>query len=92
MKTSWDAIVVGSGIGGLAAGAALSTCGKRVLILERHAQPGGLTQSFQRRGWRFNVGVHYLGGFGPGEANRRLLDHLAGRCRSRRHAPHWSPR
>ena len=78
MKTSWDAIVVGSGIGGLAAGAALSTCGKRVLLLERHAQPGGLTQSFQRRGWRFNVGVHYLGGFGPGETNRRLLDHLSG--------------
>jgi phytoene dehydrogenase-like protein len=78
MNKAWDAIVVGSGIGGLAAAAALSTCGKRVLVLERHAQPGGLTQSFQRQGWRFNVGVHYLGGFGPGEANRRLLDHLSG--------------
>lgn len=78
MNTSWDAIVVGSGIGGLAAAGALSTCGRRVLVLERHAQPGGLTQTFQRQGWRFNVGVHYLGGFGPGETNRRLLDHLAG--------------
>jgi all-trans-retinol 13,14-reductase len=78
MNSSWDAIVIGSGIGGLAAAAALSTCGKRVLVLERHAQPGGLTQTFQRQGWRFNVGVHYLGGFGPGEPNRRLLDHLAG--------------
>jgi all-trans-retinol 13,14-reductase len=78
MQTSWDAVVVGSGIGGLAAAAALSTCGKRVLVLERHAQPGGLTQTFQRQGWRFNVGVHYLGGFGPAETNRRVLDHIAG--------------
>ncbi len=78
MNESWDAIVVGSGIGGLAAAAALSTCGRRVLVLERHAQPGGLTQTFQRQGWRFNVGMHYLGGFGPGETNRRVLDHLAG--------------
>jgi all-trans-retinol 13,14-reductase len=78
MDSSWDAVVIGSGIGGLAAGAALATCGRRVLVLERHAQAGGLTQTFERHGWRFNVGVHYLGGFGPGEPNRRLLDHLAG--------------
>lgn len=78
MEKSWDAIVIGSGIGGLAAAAALATCGKRVLVLERHAQPGGLTQTFERQGWRFNVGVHYLGGFGPGEINRRVLDHLSG--------------
>ncbi len=78
MNKPWDAIVIGSGIGGLAAAAALATCGRRVLVLERHAQPGGLTQTFQRQGWRFNVGLHYLGGFGPGETNLRLLDHLAG--------------
>jgi len=78
MSNPWDAIVIGSGIGGLAAAAALATCRKRVLVLERHGQPGGLTQTFERQGWRFNVGVHYLGGFGPGETNRRLLDHLAG--------------
>ena len=78
MGNPWDAIVIGSGIGGLAAAAALATCRKRVLVLERHGQPGGLTQTFERQGWHFNVGVHYLGGFGPGETNRRLLDHLAG--------------
>jgi phytoene dehydrogenase-like protein len=78
MDKAWDAVVIGSGIGGLAAAAALATRGKQVLVLERHAQAGGLTQTFERQGWRFNVGVHYLGGFGPGEANRRLLDHLCG--------------
>jgi len=62
--SQWDAIVVGSGIGGLAAAAALSRQGKRVLVLERHTQLGGLTQTFERNGFRFNVGVHYIGGAG----------------------------
>ena len=78
MSIKPEIIVIGSGIGGLAAAAALATAGRKVLVLERHAQPGGLTQTFERQGWRFNVGVHYLGGFGPGEANRRVLDHLSG--------------
>ena len=78
MDRPWDAVVIGSGIGGLAAAAALATCGKRVLVLERHWQAGGLTQSFEHKGWRFHVGLHYLGGFGPGEVNRRVLDHLSG--------------
>jgi all-trans-retinol 13,14-reductase len=78
MDKAWDAVVIGSGIGGLAAAAALATCGKRVLVLERHRQAGGLTQTFERQGWRFNIGLHYLGGFGPGEINRRVLDHLSG--------------
>lgn len=74
----FDAIVIGSGIGGLAAAAALASIGKRVLVLERHTQAGGLTQTFERNGFRFNVGVHYLGGFGEHGLNRRLFERLAG--------------
>lgn len=73
-----DAIVIGSGIGGLAAAAALATQGRRVLVLERHTHAGGLTQTFERDGFRFNIGVHYLGGFGPGSLNRRIFDLLGG--------------
>lgn len=75
---AFDAIVIGSGIGGLGAGAALASVGKRALLLERHTQPGGLTQTFERAGFRFSVGVHYLGGFGEQGINRRLFDRLAG--------------
>jgi all-trans-retinol 13,14-reductase len=65
MDTRWDAIVVGSGIGGLAAAAALGKHGQRVLVLEQHTVPGGQTQTFQRRQWTFATGVHYIGGVGP---------------------------
>ena len=62
--SQWDVIVIGSGIGGLSAAAALAREGKRVLVVERHTQLGGLTQTFERNGYRFNVGVHYIGGAG----------------------------
>jgi all-trans-retinol 13,14-reductase len=76
----WDAIVVGSGIGGLAAAAALGKRGKRVLLLEQHRVPGGQTQTFRRQGWEFPTGVHYLAGVGPHPGPEgqfgRLLDWL----------------
>src|SRR6187402_1672217 len=73
----FDTIVIGSGIGGLGAAAALAKCGQRVLVLERHFELGGLTQTFRRGDYQFATGVHYLGGVGeePGEQNQvgRLL-------------------
>jgi len=39
--THWDAVVIGSGMGGMAAAAALSKVGRKVLLLEqyqRHCQ------------------------------------------------------
>lgn len=73
----WDAIVIGSGIGGLGAAAALARRGWRVLVLEQHTVAGGLTQTFRRGDWIFAPGVHYIGGVGPqpGAAGRfgRLL-------------------
>ncbi len=60
----WDTIVLGSGIGGLTAAAALARCGQRVLVLEQHSVAGGLTQTFQRHAWTFATGVHYVSGVG----------------------------
>jgi all-trans-retinol 13,14-reductase len=61
----WDAIVVGSGIGGLATAAALARRQRRVPLLAQHSVAGGLTQTFQRQGWSFAQGVHYIAGVGP---------------------------
>lgn len=72
------AIVIGSGIGGLACAAALARCGKSVLLLERQNTAGGLTQSFSRSGFRWDVGLHYLGEMGPGGEARPVIDWLSG--------------
>ncbi|HEX2531773.1 MAG TPA: NAD(P)/FAD-dependent oxidoreductase, partial [Burkholderiaceae bacterium] len=76
-RTKWDAIVIGSGIGGLACAAALTRVGQRVLLLEKHSVPGGLTQTFSRNGFTWDVGVHYLGDMGPQGAVRAVLDWLS---------------
>jgi len=75
----WDAIVIGSGIGGLAAAALLSKhAGKRVLVLERHYTAGGYTHAFRRPGYQWDVGVHYIGQVhDPSSPLRALFDHLS---------------
>jgi all-trans-retinol 13,14-reductase len=57
----FDAIVVGSGAGGLTSAAMLAAEGWRVLVLERHAVAGGCTQVFRRNGFEWDAGLHYMG-------------------------------
>ena len=57
----FDAIVIGSGAGGLTSAALLALEGQRVLVLERHAVPGGCLQVFKRNGYEWDVGLHYMG-------------------------------
>jgi all-trans-retinol 13,14-reductase len=57
----WEAVVIGSGIGGLTAAALLAQSGRRVLVLERHYVAGGFTHTFDRKGYRWDVGIHYVG-------------------------------
>ena len=74
----WDAIVIGSGIGGLTTAALLARhAGKRVLVLERHYVAGGFTHAFHRPGYEWDVGVHYVGQLqNPASPVRAALDHL----------------
>jgi len=57
----YDVIMIGSGLGGMSAAAFLAKEGKRVLILESHYEPGGFTHTFKRKGYEWDVGVHYVG-------------------------------
>ncbi|MCP3957601.1 MAG: NAD(P)/FAD-dependent oxidoreductase [bacterium] len=74
----FDAIVIGSGMGGLATAALLARHGgKRVLVLEKHYMPGGFTHVFRRKGYEWDVGLHYIGRVQDRRAyTRRLFDHL----------------
>lgn len=57
----YDTIFVGSGMGCLAAAACLARDGQKVLVLERHYTAGGYTHVFKRRGYEWDVGIHYIG-------------------------------
>jgi all-trans-retinol 13,14-reductase len=72
----WDTIVIGSGIGGLAAAVALARTGQRVLVVEQHYLPGGWSHSFTLEGHSFSPGVHYVGELEEGRGLRRVLEGL----------------
>lgn len=72
-----DAIVIGSGSGGLIAALALARAGRRVVVFERHYLPGGYSQSFSLEGFTFSPGIHYVGHLGSGGgALRRIYEGL----------------
>ncbi len=79
LDDEWDAIVVGSGMGGLTTAVMLAKhASKRVLVLERHYTAGGFTHTFHRPGFEWDVGLHYIGQMRQGEAVRKAFDHVTG--------------
>ncbi|MFC5865487.1 phytoene desaturase family protein [Acidicapsa dinghuensis] len=77
LEEAWDAIIIGSGIGGLTAAVLLAVhAGKRALVLERHYEAGGFTHTFNRPGYEWDVGLHYIGQMDSGSNVRRAFDHV----------------
>ena len=72
----YDAIVIGSGMGGLTTAALLSELGWQVCVLEQHYTAGGYTHSYERNGYEWDVGVHYIGDVGTRTRTRRMFDFL----------------
>jgi len=72
----YDALVIGSGMGGLTVAALLSEIGRRVAVLEQHYTAGGATHSYERAGYEWDVGVHYIGDMGAKTSVRRMMDFL----------------
>jgi all-trans-retinol 13,14-reductase len=72
----FDAIVIGSGAGGLATAICLAKTGQKVLVLEQHYVPGGWCHSFHLNGQRFSPGVHYIGLLDEGQSTNNLYKGL----------------
>ena len=73
----FDVIFIGSGMGCQAAAAVLAKAGKRVLVLERHYTAGGYTHVFKRRGYEWDVGIHYIGEVSrENSVLRKLFDYI----------------
>ncbi len=72
----YDAIIIGSGAGGLSAALCLARAGQQVLVLEQHDVPGGWCHSFYLQGQRFSPGVHYIGLLDKGESTSKLYEGL----------------
>ncbi len=60
-QKKYDAILIGSGIGSLTTAALMAHVGKKVLVLESHYTAGGFTHTFSRKGYEWDVGLHYVG-------------------------------
>jgi len=73
MAATRKAVVIGSGAGGLAAAAYLAKGGAQVTLLERAPVIGGYINSFNRKGYCFDPGVHYVGECRPGQGIHRVF-------------------
>ncbi len=75
MAAHYDAIVLGSGIGGLTTAVFLAKVRRqRVLVLEQHNIIGGFTHTFRRGKYEWDTGLHYVGNMGPNDFPRRVMD------------------
>ena len=73
-----DAIIIGSGIGGLCTGALLALKGWVVHIYEQHYELGGCLHCFKSKGYEFDTGLHYIGDLLPNSGARQIFDKIAG--------------
>ena len=72
----YDAIVIGSGIGGLSVASLLAQAKKKVLLLEQHNVAGGCCHTFMSGGYEFATGIHYIGEMHEGSELKDDLDAL----------------
>lgn len=76
-NSTFDVIVIGSGIGGLVTATQLAAKGAKVLVLEKYLIPGGSAGYFQRQEYCFDVGASMIFGFGQKGTTNLLTRALA---------------
>lgn len=68
----FDAITIGSDVGGLSIAICLARAGQKVLMLERHYVSGGWVHSFTLNGQQFSLDVHYVGIIDEGQTTNEM--------------------
>lgn len=74
-RSRYDAIVIGSGVGGSVTAGLLAHAGARVLVIEKNHVLGGILASYRRDGFKIDVGSHLIsqGAHGPIAAALRRI-------------------
>ena len=75
-KARYDVVIIGSGVGGLTAGALLSKAGLSVCVLEKEPHPGGYLAGFARKDFRFDTAIHWLNQYSEEGMVSRLFNVL----------------
>ena len=73
---NYDAIVIGSGVGGLSAALKIARSGCSVLVLEAMTSFGGYLNPFHRKGYTFDTGLHIVGEVAKEDTFSMLLEEL----------------
>jgi phytoene dehydrogenase-like protein len=68
--------IIGSGVAGLTAGAALAKAGHQVDIYEQYHRAGGLASTITKNGYHWDLGQLMIEGLGKDEPLGRILDEL----------------
>ena len=76
MSRQFDAIVVGSGLGGLTAGALYARAGYRVLVLERNQTFGGAATVYQHGALAIEASLHEIDGLDAEDPKAPILRSL----------------
>jgi prolycopene isomerase len=75
MKSNYDVIIIGAGIGGLTCGALLAQEGMQVLVVEKDQAPGGFAQDFKYGAYTLNPALHAIMGCNPdGPLGQGIVD------------------
>ena len=74
--STYDTVVIGSGLGGLCSAFILAKEGKKVCVLEKNRQLGGSLQIFSRDKVIFDTGIHYIGGLAEGQNLNRYFKYF----------------
>lgn len=69
----YDSVIIGSGVGGLVSALKLSCLGKKILLIDKLPQPGGLVTTFKRNGFSFESVIHCVDALGRGSEIRDFL-------------------